>query len=143
MKSWTEIGPDAEAFSGTATYEIEFDKPDGEADNWLLSLGDVRESAQVWINDVAIGTAWSVPFELHIGQLKVGKNSLKIKVTNLPANRLRAKELRGEEWKIFHEINMVDKDYEEFDATKWSPMPSGLLGPVSITPLKTTENPEF
>ena len=31
---------------------------------------------------------------------------------------------------------MVDKDYKKFDATKWNPTPSGLLGPVSITPLK-------
>jgi hypothetical protein len=45
-------------------------------------------------------------------------------------------ELKGEEWKIFYEINMVDKDYKKFDATKWNPTPSGLLGPVTITPLK-------
>jgi hypothetical protein len=44
--------------------------------------------------------------------------------------------MRGEEWKIFHEINMVNKDYEQFDATQWEPMPSGLLGTVTITPLK-------
>jgi hypothetical protein len=31
---------------------------------------------------------------------------------------------------------MVDKDYKKFDATKWNPTPSGLLGPVTITPLQ-------
>ncbi|MEC8883197.1 MAG: hypothetical protein VYD98_00955, partial [Bacteroidota bacterium] len=57
------------------------------------------------------------------------------KVTNLAANRLRAKELRGEEWKTFYEINMVNKDYKPFDATVWEPTPSGLLGPVQLMPL--------
>lgn len=136
LTSWTELSSEAEAFSGTAIYETSFNKPDTEADNWELDLGDVRESAQVWINDEYIGTAWSVPFKLKIGELSEGENNLKIKVTNLAANRIRAKEISGEDWKIFHEINMVDKDYQVFDATKWSPMPSGLLGPVTITPLK-------
>ncbi|MDT0688915.1 glycosyl hydrolase [Salegentibacter sp. F188] len=136
LESWTELGDDAEAFSGTAVYETQFNKPDFDADSWQLNLGDVRESAQVWINDEYVGTAWSVPFKLIIGNLNKGQNTLKIKVTNLAANRIRAKEQRGEEWKIFHEINMVDKDYQEFDATKWDAMPSGLLGPVTITPLE-------
>ncbi len=136
LQSWTELGSEAKAFSGSAIYEIKFNKPDVEADNWKLDLGDVRESAQVWINDKFIGIAWSVPFQLKLGELQEGKNSLRIKVTNLAANRIRAKELKGDEWKIFHEINMVNKDYEEFDATKWAPMPSGLLGPITITPLK-------
>ncbi|QGK73550.1 glycosyl hydrolase [Flavobacterium sp. SLB02] len=136
LESWTKLGPQAEAFSGTATYSLEFDKPNTKAEQWSLNLGDVRESAKVWLNDEFIGTAWSVPYQLNINKLKTGKNTLKIQVTNLSANRIRDKELKGEEWKIFYEINMVDKDYKKFDATKWTPMPSGLLGPVTITPLK-------
>jgi hypothetical protein len=136
LESWTKLSPQAEAFSGTATYTLEFDQPNTKADQWNLNLGDVRESAKVWLNDEFIGTAWSVPYQLNISKLKSGKNTLKIQVTNLSANRIRDKELKGEEWKIFYEINMVDKDYKKFDATKWVPMPSGLLGPVTITPLK-------
>lgn len=136
LESWTKLGPEAEAFSGSATYSLEFDNPNAKTESWSLDLGDVRESAKVWLNDQFIGTAWSVPYKLNIGKLKKGKNTLKIQVTNLSANRIRDKELKGEEWKIFYEINMVDKDYKKFDATKWSPMPSGLLGPVTITPLK-------
>jgi hypothetical protein len=136
LKSWTNLSNKAEAFSGTATYTLQFDAPNMEADNWHLNLGDVRESAKVWLNENDMGTVWSVPFSIHLGPLKKGKNELKIQVTNLPANRIRAKELKGEAWKIFYEINMVNKNYETFDATKWRPMPSGLLGPISITPLK-------
>lgn len=136
LQSWTNLSPEAEAFSGTATYTLQFDAPTLEADSWMLHLGDVRESAKVWLNGKFIGNLWSVPFNINLGSLNKGKNELKIQVTNLPANRIRDKELKGEEWKIFYEINMVDKDYQKFDATKWQPMPSGLLGPISITPLK-------
>lgn len=135
LGSWTDLGPDAENFSGTARYEITFEKPDIKADNWTLNLGDVRESAKVWLNGNYIGDAWSVPFTLHTGALQ-NNNTLVVQVTNLAANRIRAKENRGEEWKIFHEINMVDKDYKAFDATTWKPMPSGLLSDVTLTPLK-------
>ena len=136
LESWTKLSPEAEAFSGSATYGLIFDNPNSKTENWKLNLGDVRESAKVWVNDVFIGTAWSVPYQLNIGKLKPGKNTIKIQVTNLSANRVRDIELKGEEWKIFYEINMVDKDYKKFDAAKWAPMPSGLLGPVTITPLK-------
>jgi hypothetical protein len=136
LESWTKLGPEAEAFSGSATYTLQFDNPNSKIEHWQLNLGDVRESAKVWLNDEFIGTAWSVPYQLNLEKLKPGKNTLKIQVTNLSANRIRDKELKGEEWKIFYEINMVDKDYKKFDATKWSPMPSGLLGPVTLTPLK-------
>ncbi|WP_304197591.1 glycosyl hydrolase [Flavobacterium alvei] len=137
LESWTKLSPEAEAFSGTATYTLQFDNTNNTVENWSLNLGDVRESAKVWLNDQFIGTSWSVPYQLNIGKLKKGKNTLKVQVTNLGANRVRDMELKGEEWKIFYEINMVDKDYNKFDATKWKPTPSGLLGPVTITPLKS------
>ncbi|WP_278034195.1 glycosyl hydrolase [Flavobacterium nitratireducens] len=135
LESWTKFSPEAEAFSGTATYTLQFDKPTIDAKIWQLNLGDVRESAKIWLNGKYIGPAWSVPFSIELGKLKRKQNELKIQVTNLSANRVRDLELKGKEWKIFYEINMVDKDYNKFDATKWAPMPSGLKGPVSITPL--------
>lgn len=136
LESWTKLNHETEAFSGTATYNLQFDAPKTEANNWSLNLGDVRESAEVSLNGTYIGTAWSNPFTINLGKLKKGKNTLTVKVTNLGANRVRDMEMRGEEWKIFYEINMVDKDYKKFDATKWNPTPSGLLGPVTITPLQ-------
>lgn len=140
LESWTKISPETEAFSGTALYTLQFDAPKVAADNWQLNLGDVRESAKIWLNGEYIGDAWSVPFTINLGKLKKGKNELKVQVTNLAANRVRDMEMKGKEWKIFYEINMVDKDYNKFDATKWAPMPSGLLSPVTITPLKNETN---
>ncbi|WP_245838751.1 glycosyl hydrolase [Maribacter sedimenticola] len=135
LNSWTELGGDASYFSGTARYETTFENPDATIENWKLRFNEVRESAKIWLNDVYVGTLWANPFELELSNLKSGKNTLRVEVTNLPANRIRAKELRGEEWKIFKEINMVNKDYQKFDATIWSPTPSGLLGEVSLIPL--------
>ena len=102
----------------------------------MLQLGDVRESARIWINGEYQDCLWANPFEARIGKLQEGTNTFEIEVTNLSANRLRDLELRGGEWKIFYEINMVNRHYNEFDATVWDPMPSGLLGKVRIIPLE-------
>lgn len=100
-ESWVELSETAEAFSGTAAYTSKFEKPNSNADAWILELGDVRESAKVWINEKFIGTAWSNPFQLRIDELKPGENSIRVEVTNLAANRIRNLEQRGKEWKIF------------------------------------------
>ncbi len=142
LRSWTEFNPVTEAFSGTARYRMEFENPDPEVTQWLLDLGDVRESARVWVNGQSLGCLWSVPFATVTDLLQKGSNTLEIEVTNLSANRLRNLERKGVEWKIFYEINMVNRHYEKFDATVWDPMPSGLLGPITFTPLdkKSPEN---
>jgi hypothetical protein len=139
LQSWTLLGEAEEAFSGTARYSVTFNNPDNSVQQWQLNLGDVRESARIWLNGKALGCLWSVPFITETGALVPGENTLEIEVTNLSANRLRDLERRGVEWKIFYEINMVNRHYEEFDATVWDPMPSGLLGPVTLTPLTEKE----
>lgn len=135
LLSWTNLNRKAEAFSGTARYSIEFDNPDPHVNHWLLDLGDVRESARVWINGEYLDCLWSVPFSLYTDKLQAGKNLLDIEVTNLSANRIRDLERKGIDWKIFYEINMVNRHYLSFDATGWEPMASGLLGTVTLTPL--------
>jgi hypothetical protein len=35
-----------------------------------------------------------------------------------------------------HDINIVNQHYKKFDAAKWPLQPSGLLGPVTLRPLK-------
>lgn len=139
LKSWTDFGGDAaKAFSGTARYRLEFDLPAGlTADDWLLDLGDVRESARVRLNGEEVATAWSLPFRRRVGEhLRPGRNVLELEVTNLAANRIRDLDRRGVDWKIMHEINFVDIEYRRFDASAWPDTPSGLLGPVTLTPLR-------
>lgn len=140
LGSWTELpDPENQRFAGTARYTIEFDAPvapPGTTD-WLLNLGDVRESARVQLNGQLIGTAWSLPFQLRLDSaLRAGRNVLEIDVTNLAANRIRDLDRRGIDWRIMHEINFVNIRYRPFDASDWPLTPSGLLGPVTLTPLR-------
>ena len=51
---------------------------------------------------------------------------------HLGANRLRWNDLNGVDWKYFSDINMVGMDYKKLDASKWKPLPSGLLTPVWV-----------
>jgi hypothetical protein len=148
LASWTTLGDDeAKRFAGTARYRIEFDLPASTtpAEDWRLDLGDVRESARVRVNGQEAGTIWSLPFTLDIAGslLKPGeRNTLELEVTNLAANRVRDLDRRGVKWKAFHEINYVDIHYKPFDASKWELVDSGLLGPVTLTPMKRQETPK-
>jgi len=68
-------------------------------------------------------------------------NRLEVSVTNLSANRIADLDRRGVPWKKFYNVNMPPKLPENrgadglFSAAKWEPLPSGLLGPVTLTPL--------
>ncbi len=138
LASWTEHGgDDARSFSGTARYETTFRLPDTGEDDWMLDLGTVRESARVSLNGQSAGIAWCHPFRLPVGRLlRPGENTLVIEVTNLAANRIADLDRRGVQWKRFHDINIVNIRYQPFDASKWEPTPSGLLGPVRLIPMK-------
>jgi hypothetical protein len=138
LKSWTDLGgPAAQRFSGTARYRLEFDAPAARAEDWLLTLGDVRESARVRLNGREVATAWSLPFAVRVGEfLRPERNVLELEVTNLAANRIRDLDQRQVPWRIMREINFVDINYKPFDAANWPLTPSGLLGPVMLVPLR-------
>jgi len=143
LDSWTELGDDeAKRFAGTARYKISFDAPVDDADEWVLELGRVCESARVKINGKYVGALWSIPFEMPVGEfLRKGENVLEVEVTNLSANRIADLDRRGVVWKKFYDINFVNINYEKFDASGWPPMDSGLLGPVRLIPAYV--NPDF
>ena len=67
---------------------------------------------------------------MAIGPLRPGKNELRVEVTNVAANRIRDLDRRGVRWRIFHDINFVNINYQPFDASKWPSRDAGLLGPV-------------
>ena len=155
LTSGTDLGGDeAKRFGGTARYRLEFDfdsvvarafqpvsgnAPTAKAGDWLLDLGDVRESARVILNGQPVATAWSLPFRVRIASalLKPGRNVLELDVTNLAANRIRYMDQNKLPWKIMRDSNVVNINYRPFDASAWPLTPSGLLGPVTLTPLKT------
>jgi len=139
LTSWTET-PDAaaNAFAGTGRYSCHFDLPeDVVADDWLLDLGDVRESARVRLNGQEAGTLAALPFEMRVGRLvKPGENTLQIEVTNLSANRIRELDQKSDDWRIMRDADLVTVDYKPFEASQWPIVDSGLLGPVRLVPMK-------
>jgi hypothetical protein len=142
LKSWTELGDaDARYFSGTARYTIEFDLPDKDsAEEWMLDLGRVRESARITINRKDAGILFCHPFQAQVGKhLRQGANTLEIEVTNLPVNRIIYLDRHFIRWKKFHDINFVNIDYLPFTAALREPFPSGLLGPVRLLPCKVLQ----
>lgn len=136
LVSWTALNdPKLQAFSGTGIYSSSFNLRDKSAKEYVLNLHEVDESARVWINGQEVGILWSIPFEARIGKyLKPGNNTIKIEVVNLMANRIRDMDIKKIPWRNYHEINFVNINYKDFDAANWSVMPSGLIGPVTITP---------
>ena len=139
LGSWTDEDFDGSCTTmGTACYTTTFrvDNPKAYAD-WELSLGDVRESARVRINGVEVVTLWAVPYRCKVGAyLRPGENVIEVEVTNLPANRIADMDRRGVEWRIFKDINIAALGYKKGNYAGWTPMPSGLLGPVELIPLK-------
>ena len=138
LKCWTGFGVEGvERFAGAARYSTTVRVPDTEADRWWLDLGDVRESARVWINGRPAGAVVAHPFRVDVSDLiKPGVNEIAIEVTNLSANRIRDLDRRGVDWKKFYDINFVDHMYKPFDASGWELKPSGLLGPVTLVPFR-------
>ncbi len=141
--SWTEFGgDDVKNFSGTAAYTVNFSRPAGKAEAWSLNLGKVCESASVILNGKEIATLIGPDFQVIIGnkQLKK-KNTLEIKVSNLMANRIAYLDRNNVEWKKFYNVNFAARLRQNmkdgiFNASSWQPRESGLIGPVTITPMK-------
>lgn len=137
-RSWTTLdAPHATTTMATGRYTLEFDLPAIAADEWVLDLGDVRESARVRINGKEAGTAWCVPFQLAVGKyLQQGKNVVEVEVTNLPANRIAELDRQQVPWRRFKEINVVDLNYKKTGYAHWAPVPSGLNGQVKLIPMQ-------
>ncbi len=96
-------------YSGRIQYEAVFDLEDNWGWRWL-NLGQVGETAELWLNGIYCGACISIPYCFFIGDiLKKGENKLRIEVIN----------------------NLAYKERDEF--SKYFPLPpSGILGPVEL-----------
>lgn len=103
-------GPDGlPRFTGTFRYETEFEW-DETANGALLDLGEVYETAEVWLNGEHIGVRICPPYRFEInGLLKKGNNKLVIEVTNT-----------------------LVKEQRDFLSSFAQQEPSGLIGPVRV-----------
>lgn len=135
LKPWTELGDSAlNELAGTGIYTTRVNIPKAEAKGkWQLDLGDLRESAKVYVNDHYIGTVWAAPFTIDFDKyMKAGENKIRIEVTNLPANRIAAMDRRNIPWRKFKEINIVDINYKKTGYSDWATVPSGLNSTVTL-----------
>lgn len=135
LQTWETLDDQTRVTMGTGVYTTNFRLTGKElaGGRWLIDLGDVRESARVYINGTFVGCAWSVPFVLDTrGTLQAGNNELRIEVTNLPANRIAELDRQGVQWRKMEEINVVDINYQKTSYADWEPVPSGLNSPVRL-----------
>lgn len=138
VKSWEGLSEKAKVMMGTGVYEttIKLSKDDAKK-QWTIDLGDVRESARVYINNKYVGCAWAVPYILNCKDaLNKGKNTIRIEVTNLPANRIAEMDRQGVKWRKMKEINVVDINYKKTTYENWTPVPSGLNSTVKLVEIK-------
>ncbi|MCA0755778.1 glycosyl transferase family 2 [Paenibacillus sp. N4] len=116
FKEWGKLaeltnmsGPDyLPRFSGTFRYETEFEWND-DAGHALLELGEVYETAEVWLNGEQAGVRICPPYHMEIIGLVRGKNKLVIEVTNT-----------------------LVKEQRDFLSAFAQQEPSGLIGPVQL-----------
>ena len=133
-QTWETLSKEAAITMGTGVYTTTFKMTKQQArQHWMIDLGDVRESARVYINGQFVGCAWAVRFILDCrNTLKKGKNELRIEVTNLPANRISDMDRRAVPWRKMKEINVVDINYKKTTYESWQPVKSGLNGEVRL-----------
>lgn len=133
--SWTNL-PDTMAsyFSGIARYHINFTFHDFQKNiKYILVFDKVKESVLIRINGEEVITLFSYPYEADISKfLRNGENHLELEVANLSANRIRYLDKQKVDWQKFYDVNFVNINYKKFDASKWDPVESGIIGDVSI-----------
>jgi hypothetical protein len=97
----------------------------------MLSLGDVRDMAEVTVNGVTLPLLWKAPFETDVtGALRPGANEIAIRVTNEWTNRIIGDRASAPDKRV-----LAQGGPPPFGARPQVPSPSGLLGPVRFIAL--------
>jgi len=127
LQYWSELWKEA---VGTVAYEttIKLSAKQLNEHRVILNLGDVRESAHVYVNDIDAGIVFCAPFEIDITPyLRKGKNTLRIEVTSLAANYIAEMDRRGIVWRNFKDANIANlKGGKVSYYGNWDVMPCGL-----------------
>jgi len=89
----------------------------------------VREAAVVYVNDRRAGSIWCPPYSLDVtGLLRPGENHLRIVVANLAVNYMAGRRMPD-----YRLLNLrYGERFQPQDMDKLQPVPSGLLGPISL-----------
>lgn len=144
LRSWTDfVGDPYKSFSGRARYTVRFATKLRPA-AWLLDLGEVDRTAEVRLNGKKLATLIGPDFRITIPKADLhDQNTLEVIVSNGMVNRIEFMDRKNLPWKKFYNYNFPAHDRTNrganglFDASKWTPMASGLSGPVTLTPLQS------
>ncbi|MDA3879142.1 MAG: glycosyl hydrolase [Prolixibacteraceae bacterium] len=92
LVSWTDFEQfGIKHYSGTVVYQNNFKWEKKEGERVFINLGEVANIGEVFVNDKPCGIVWTAPYRVEITDaLRLGKNKLRIEVTNTWANRLIA-----------------------------------------------------
>ena len=102
-----------------------------------LDLGTVHEMARVRLNGRELGVVWSFPWRVDISAaLQPGENRLEIEVANLWPNRLIGDAAQPPEKRFTW--TTPDHPYK----ADMKLLPSGLLGPVTVSQSAATQGAE-
>ena len=135
LKSYTEsTDPAIRHYAGTVVYRNSFSLKKSQLKNAVafeIDLGTVKNLARVKVNGYDLGVSWKAPFQLEIPAeyLHDGINSLEIKVINLWPNRIIG-DLQPDAAKKW---TWVSSNWYTADSPL---LPSGLLGPVTVSIFK-------
>ena len=140
VQPWTNLDSMWQTTRGTARYSVEVklsQKQIKQAAGWVLDLGDVRESATVYVNGKRAGTVFAVPYRVDVTPyLHAGKNTIEIDVTGLPANYIAEMDRRGIIWRKFKDANIANlKGGKISYYGNWDVMPAGLNSTIRLIPL--------
>ena len=153
LTSWTD-NPQMQFYSGLATYRKSFELPQGEpppSAKLFLDFGagkpedlpsppgehnmkayleaPIREAAQIFVNGRLAGVVWHPPYRVDVTQfIHPGANQLRIVAGNTAINALA-----GEPQLDYRLLrDRYGKLFEPQDMQNLHPLPSGILGPVTL-----------
>ncbi len=131
LSDWSQSAdPGIKFYSGIASYEKRFDAPATMATagkrRICLDLGSVLEMAEIRLNGKSLGIVWAPPFQVDVTEaLDPGENVLEIRVANQWSNRVIGDlQLPAEQRRTKTNIMAL--------VAETPPLPSGLLGPVTL-----------
>jgi hypothetical protein len=127
LSDWSKHAePGIRYYSGTAVYHKTIIGAGRMRSRTWLELGSVANLAEVKVNGISCGIAWTAPYRVEITKaLKPGENLLEIHVTNTWANRMIGDRTLPEDQRI-------TKTTAPYRLEGKPLLEAGLLGPVRL-----------
>ena len=89
----------------------------------------IRDAAEVWVNGRRVGSVWHPPYSIKISRnLHAGTNTLRVRVANTAINELAGQKLP--DYRLLRA--RFGEEFEPQDMNDLHPLPSGLLGPITL-----------